>query len=55
MLLQQVVDGLAGELRVPGAYVLVHTPQGRFTAAAGADLRRFAAGMSISGRRVSRS
>uniref|UniRef100_A0A5Q5BP11 Serine-type D-Ala-D-Ala carboxypeptidase n=2 Tax=unclassified Mycobacterium TaxID=2642494 RepID=A0A5Q5BP11_MYCSS len=33
--LQQVVDGLARELTVPGALVLAHTPQGRFTAAAG--------------------
>lgn len=33
--LQQVVERLAGELMVPGAFVLVDTPQGRYDAAAG--------------------
>lgn len=33
--LQTLVDRLAGELMVPGAFVLLRTPQGRFTAAAG--------------------
>lgn len=33
--LQQVVGRLADELTVPGAFVLIHTPQGQFTAAAG--------------------
>jgi D-alanyl-D-alanine carboxypeptidase len=33
--LQQAVEGLAEELTVPGAFVLVHTPQGRVTAATG--------------------
>ncbi|KUI38540.1 serine hydrolase [Mycobacterium sp. GA-2829] len=33
--LQQVVQRLADELTVPGAFVLVHTPQGRYDAAAG--------------------
>jgi D-alanyl-D-alanine carboxypeptidase len=32
---QAVVEGLAKDLRVPGAMVLLHTPQGRFTAAVG--------------------
>lgn len=33
--LQREVDRLASELMVPGAFVLLRTPQGRFTAAAG--------------------